>query len=207
MHAIRKSRSYERQEKRNAAKLEKDPDAEVKIRPYTGKPTFFDQILTSLITVVAGFVMATLIAMPLGILCGMSPTFQAALNPLIQIFKPVSPLAWLPLVTMVVSATYVTDGPMFDKSFLTSAITVTLCCLWPTMINTAVGVPQFDQDLINVSRVLRLSLVDPCPQDCAAFGHSDDFHRLAFVAGYRLDGADCSGDAGAKSGPGKVRLG
>ncbi|MBF0128224.1 MAG: ABC transporter permease, partial [Magnetococcales bacterium] len=51
---------------------------------------------------------------------------NAALNPLIQIFKPVSPLAWLPLVTMVVSALYVSDAPMFEKSFLTSAITVTL---------------------------------------------------------------------------------
>jgi nitrate/nitrite transport system permease protein len=148
---------YLRQEQSNAKKLAGNPDAEVRIRPWTGKPTYFDQILTSLKTVFTGFVLATLVAVPLGILCGMSRTVQAALNPLIQVFKPVSPLAWLPIVTLVVSATYVTsDDAWFDKSFLTSAITVTLCSLWPTLINTAVGVASIDQDLINVSRMLRL---------------------------------------------------
>ncbi len=126
-------------------------------RRYTGKETFFDQILTSLVTVMAGFLVASLIAIPIGIVCGMSTMLYTALNPLIQIFKPVSPLAWLPLVTMVVSALYVTNDPMFSKSFLNSAITVTLCCLWPTIINTTVGVSGVDKDLINVSRVLRLS--------------------------------------------------
>jgi len=93
---------------------------------------------------------------PLGVLCGLSPIVNAALNPLIQSFKPVSPLAWLPIVTMVVSATYVSDDPMFDKSFLNSAITVTLCSLWPTLINTALGVSAIDKDLLNVGRVLKL---------------------------------------------------
>jgi nitrate/nitrite transport system permease protein len=87
----------------------------------------------------------------------MSPTLYRAFNPIIQVFRPVSPLAWLPLVTMVVSAVYVTQDPMFEKSFLTSAITVTLCCLWPTLINTTVGVSSVSKDLINVSRVLRLN--------------------------------------------------
>ncbi|MES9970949.1 MAG: ABC transporter permease [Candidatus Thiodiazotropha sp.] len=126
-------------------------------RKYTGKETFFDQIFTSLLTVMAGFIVASLIAIPIGIACGMSATLYTAINPLIQIFKPVSPLAWLPLVTMVVSALYVTDNPTFSKSFLNSAITVTLCCLWPTIINTTVGVSGVDKDLINVSRVLRLN--------------------------------------------------
>lgn len=126
-------------------------------RKYTGKETFIDQILTSLMTVMAGFIVASLIAIPIGIVCGMSATLYTAINPLIQIFKPVSPLAWLPLVTMVVSALYVSNDPMFSKSFLNSAITVTLCCLWPTIINTTVGVSGVDKDLINVSRVLRLS--------------------------------------------------
>jgi len=147
---------YERQEKRNAEKLAADPNAEVRIRPYTGAPTFFDQILTSLITVATGFLIASLIAIPIGIVTGMSHTLYTALNPIIQLFKPVSPLAWLPIVTMVVSAVYVSDDPFFAKSFLNSAITVTLCCLWPTIINTAVGVSTVDKDLINVSRVLRL---------------------------------------------------
>ncbi|MFD2230874.1 ABC transporter permease [Alkalimarinus sediminis] len=148
---------YERQEKRNAAKLAKNPDATVKWRDYNGRATYLDQIWTSLYTVFTGFLLASFIAIPIGIICGLNQTVYSALDPLIQIFKPVSPLAWLPIVTMVVSAVYVSDDPMFAKSFVTSAITVTLCCLWPTLINTAVGVGSIDKDLINVSRVLRLN--------------------------------------------------
>ncbi|GAA6186016.1 ABC transporter permease [Aliiglaciecola lipolytica] len=148
---------YERQQKRNAERVAKDPTYQPKIRAFTGAPTFFQQIWTSLYTVMVGFIMASLIAVPLGILCGLSKSSYAAINPLIQLFKPISPLAWLPLVTMVVSAAYVSDDPMFSKSFITSAATVALCCLWPTLINTAVGVSSIDKDLINVSKVLRLN--------------------------------------------------
>jgi len=148
---------HERQAARNAAILERDPGATVKVRQYTGKPTYIDQIVTSLKTVFAGFVLATLIAVPVGVLCGLSRTVNAALNPVIQILKPVSPLAWLPIVTMVVSAVYVSDDPTVPKSFVTSAITVTLCSLWPALINTTVGVCSIDPDLVNVTRVLRLS--------------------------------------------------
>ncbi len=147
---------YERQEIRNAKKLESNPGAEIKVRPYTGAPTFFDQIWTSLVTVLSGFIIASLIAIPLGIISGLSKPIYSAINPLIQIFKPVSPLAWLPIVTMVVSAVYVTDDPTFEKSYITSMITVMLCCLWPTLLNTAVGVANISQDLKNVSKVLRL---------------------------------------------------
>ena len=153
---IKETAFYERQEKRNAAKLEKNPDAKVKIRNYTGKPTFIDQVFTSILTVMTGFIIASLIAIPIGIISGLSTIIYNATNPLIQIFKPVSPLAWLPIVTMIVSAVYVSDDPMFSKSFINSAITVTLCSLWPTIINTTVGVTSMDKDLINVSRVLRL---------------------------------------------------
>ncbi len=148
---------YERQEKRNQAKLAEDPAAEVRIRPYTGKPTFLDQIITSLLTVFTGFLLASVIAVPVGVLSGLSTNIYRAINPIVQVFKPVSPLAWLPIVTMIVSALYVTDEPMFSKSYLTSAITVTLCCLWPTLINTAVGVSSMDRDLVNVGKVLRLN--------------------------------------------------
>ncbi len=148
---------YQRQEERNAKKLAADPDATVQIRSYTGKPTFIDQIFTSLLTVAAGFLIANLVAIPLGIVCGLSAATYKAMNPIIQVFKPVSPLAWLPLVTMVVSATYTVDDPAFDKAFLNSAITVALCCLWPTLINTTVGVAGIDRDLVNVSRVMALS--------------------------------------------------
>ena len=147
---------YARQEERNAKKLEANADAEIKVRSYTGKATFFDQIITSLITVFTGFMIASLIAIPIGIVTGLSNGLYQAINPIVQLLKPVSPLAWLPIVTMIVSAVYVTDDPMFSKSYVTSAITVTLCCMWPTLINTAVGVSTMDKDLINVSKVLRL---------------------------------------------------
>lgn len=153
----REAEFYERQETRNAERVAKDPTYEPKIREYTGKPTFFDQIGTSLVTVLAGFFIAGLIAIPLGICIGLNGALYSALNPIIQLFKPVSPLAWLPLVTMVVSAVYVTPEPMFAKSFLTSLFTVSLCCLWPTLINTAVGVSAVSPDLQNVSKVLRLN--------------------------------------------------
>ena len=148
---------YERQEKRSAKRVADDPDYVLTLKVFTGAPTFFDQIWTSLYTVAVGFFVASIIAVPLGILCGLSKGTYAAINPLIQLFKPVSPLAWLPLVTMLVSAVYVSDDPMFSKSFITSAVTVSLCCLWPTLINTAVGVSSIDKDLINVSKVLRLN--------------------------------------------------
>lgn len=104
-----------------------------------------------------GFLLASIVAVPLGILCGLSEQVYRAINPIIQVFKPVSPLAWLPLVTMVVSAVYVSEQPIFEKSFLTSAFTVALCCLWPTVINTAVGVAGIDRDLVDVSRVVKLN--------------------------------------------------
>ena len=150
-------RMQQRLEKAIAAGKPQEYLDRIAARRYTGVPTFFDQILTSLVTVATGFLLGSVVAIPIGILCGMSPTMYQAFNPIIQLFKPVSPLAWLPLVTMVVSALYVTTDPMFEKSFLNSAITVTLCCLWPTLINTTVGVSSVSSDLLNVSRVLRLN--------------------------------------------------
>lgn len=153
----RRAEFYARQDARNAESLAQNPSAEIRVRRYTGKPTYFDQILTSLATVFTGFVLGTLVAVPLGVLAGLSKTVNAAINPLVQIFKPVSPLAWLPIVTMVVSAVYVSTDPLLEKSFVTSAITVTLCSLWPTLINTALGVASIDKDLMNVGRVLQLN--------------------------------------------------
>lgn len=123
---------------------------------YAGPPTFLDQIITSLETVALGFVLATVVAVPLGLVCGLSARVNAAINPLVQIFKPVSPLAWLPIVTMVISATITSPDPVLSKSFVISALVVTLCSLWPTLINTAVGTASIDKDLLNVGRVLRL---------------------------------------------------
>lgn len=124
---------------------------------YSGPPTFIDQILTSLKTVGMGFVLASIVAVPLGLVAGMSKRFNAAINPLVQIMRPISPLAWLPIVTMVVSASITGDDPTLAKSFVISAIVVMMCSMWPTLINTAVGTASIDKDLLNVARVLRLS--------------------------------------------------
>ncbi len=152
----RQAAFYERQDARNAKYIAAGKEDRVKYRSYTGAPTFFDQILTSLLTVGIGFFVGVAIAIPLGIMSGLSPTVNGALNPLIQIFKPVSPLAWLPIVTMIVSATYASPYDWLPKSMLISAVTVTLCSLWPTLINTALGVASIDKDLLNVGRVLQL---------------------------------------------------
>lgn len=147
---------YQRQDERYVEKLAKNPEAEVRIRSYTGKPTFVDQIKTSLVTVMSGFLLASLIAIPAGLAIGLSPTLYAMFNPVIQLFKPVSPLAWLPIVTLVVSAVYVSDDPMISKSYLVSMLCVMLCSIWPTLVNTAVGASTVSTDLVSVSRVLRL---------------------------------------------------
>ncbi|HEY0961084.1 MAG TPA: ABC transporter permease [Pseudomonadales bacterium] len=153
---VKEAEFHARQAERNAAKLAEDPNFEVKPRAYTGKATFPSQIATSLVTVLSGFVVAMVIAVPLGIAIGLSKTLNSAVNPIVQIFKPVSPLAWLPLVTLVVSALYTSDDPALSKSYINSLLTVALCALWPMVINTAVGVASIPQDWINVSRVLRL---------------------------------------------------
>ncbi len=147
---------YERVEMRNERLIEAGRADEVKEMTYTGAPSYYDQIGTSIRTVFFGFVIAAAVAIPLGIVAGLSPIANAAINPLVQIFKPVSPLAWLPIVTMIISATVQNDG-LFAKSFLVSAITVTLCSLWPTLINTALGVASIDKDLVSVSKVLKMS--------------------------------------------------
>ena len=156
----REAAFYERQTERNKERLAEDPTYEPRNFKWTGKRTYIDQIVTSLYTVFVGFLLATVVAVPLGILAGTSKIVQAAINPMVQLFRPVSPLAWLPIVTLIVSAVYVTtDEPMFQKSFLISAITVTLCSLWTTLINTAIGVTSVDKDLVNVGKVLQLPLM------------------------------------------------
>ncbi|HEY9090472.1 ABC transporter permease [Parasphingorhabdus sp.] len=149
-----KAAFYAAQEASNAAAIANG--GTVRDFEYTGPPTFLDQIWTSLTTVALGFVLATLIAVPIGLICGLSKTFNAAINPIVQIMKPVSPLAWLPIVTMVISATMTDPDPSLPKSFVISAIVVMLCSLWSTLINTAIGAASIDKDLLNVGRVLRL---------------------------------------------------
>jgi len=153
---LKEKEFYLRQAERKKAFVAKFPDQPWKERKYAGKPTYLDQIFTSLKTVFTGFLIASLIAVPLGILCGLSRVFNVAVNPFIQVFKPVSPLAWLPIVMIMVSALYNPEEPWFEKSFLSSAITVSLCSLWPTLMNTALGVASIDNDYLNVAKVLKL---------------------------------------------------
>lgn len=127
-------------------------------KTYSGNKTFYDQIWISLLTIAIGFLIATLVAVPIGVLCGISPLFNIAVNPLIQLFKPVSPLAWFPIVFVITTwgiSTPPSDS-IWQRALFTSAGVVMLCSLWPTLINTAVGVASVDRDHLNVAKVLKL---------------------------------------------------
>ncbi len=100
----------------------------------------------SLMRVAKGFSVAILIGTPLGFLLGLSPTFRSAFDPMIQVLRPISPLAWLPLGLIV-----------FQRSEPAAIFTIAVCAMWPTVINTAVGVRNINPDYLNVGRVLRLS--------------------------------------------------
>lgn len=149
---------YERQKARIAKMGAVGATAE--LIAYTGKSTFIDQIVTSLKTVFAGFLLGALLALPIGVFMGLSKTLRISINPLVQIFKPVSPVVWLLLVTMIVSAVIKTNDVFMPKSFIISFIAVALCCMWPILVNTSVGVASVDKDFINVAKVLKLNLFD-----------------------------------------------
>jgi nitrate/nitrite transport system permease protein len=100
----------------------------------------------SLNMVMKGYALALIIGTPLGFLLGMSKFFSTALDPIIQILRPVSPLAWLPLGLV-----------LFQKPQPSALFTIALCAMWPTVLNTAVGVRSVPQDYLNVARVLQLS--------------------------------------------------
>jgi nitrate/nitrite transport system permease protein len=100
----------------------------------------------SLTRVAQGYLLAIILGTPLGFLLGLSRNFTQAFDPLIQILRPISPLAWLPLGLI-----------LFQRSEPAALFTIAICAMWPTVINTAVGVRNINQDYINVGRVLRLS--------------------------------------------------
>lgn len=104
------------------------------------------QLAYSLGRVLLGFALAFIVAVPLGFLIGMSPLVSKALNPFIQIMKPVSPLAWMPLALYTIQ----------DSS--TSAIFVIfICSIWPMLVNTAFGVANTRKEWLNVARTLEIS--------------------------------------------------
>jgi nitrate/nitrite transport system permease protein len=100
----------------------------------------------SLILVAKGYTLGLLLGTPLGLLLGVSALCSRAFDPLIQILRPVSPLAWLPLGLV-----------LFQKSEPAAVFTIAICSMWPTVLNTAQGVRAIPQDYINVGRVLNLS--------------------------------------------------
>ena len=106
----------------------------------------------SLVLVAKGYAIALVIGTPLGFLLGLSATFTRAFDPIIQVLRPVSPLAWLPL-GMILFGTW--KG--IDISEMAALFTIALCAMWPTVLNTAVGVRAIPQDYLNVARVLKLS--------------------------------------------------
>lgn len=102
-------------------------------------------LLASLRRVLLGFGLGAIVAIPVGFLIGMSKTAMMVLNPIIQIFKPVSPLAWLPIALSIFN---LADPSAIFVIFITS--------LWPTVINTALGVSSVSKDYIDVARVLEM---------------------------------------------------
>ena len=100
----------------------------------------------SLVRVTRGFLLGIAIATPLGFLLGVSPALTRMFDPVMQVMRPISPLAWLPLGLII-----------FRKSEPAALFAIAVCSMWPTVINTTAGVRAIPQDYWNVAKVLRLS--------------------------------------------------
>lgn len=114
----------------------------------------------SLVLVAQGYVIALLIGTPLGFFLGLSKTFTKMFDPIFQVLRPVSPLAWLPLgMVLFLSAKFSIPGTAisYTASELAAIFTIAVCAMWPTVLNTAVGVRAIPQDYLNVAKVLKLS--------------------------------------------------
>ena len=104
------------------------------------------QLAHSIARVAVGFGLAALVAVPLGFLIGMSPLTYKALDPFIQILKPISPLAWMPLALYTIK-----------DSNISAVFVIFICSLWPMLVNTAFGVSAVRRDWLNVARTLEVS--------------------------------------------------
>jgi nitrate/nitrite transport system permease protein len=141
----------------------------------------------SLGRVAKGYALAIAIGLPLGFLLGLSKRFTAAMDPVVQILRPVSPLAWLPLGLV-----------LFRNPNPAATFTIAMCSMWPTVLNTALGVRSIPQDYLNVARVLNLSrwqtfwkILVPAtlPQVFTGFRLSLGIAWLVIVAAEMLTGA------------------
>lgn len=99
----------------------------------------------SLVRVGKGYLLALALGTPLGFLLGLSRRFHQTFDPIVQFLRPISPLAWLPIGLI-----------LFQQSEAAAVFTIALCSMWPTVINTAVGVRSIPQEYLNVGRVLTL---------------------------------------------------
>lgn len=104
------------------------------------------QLAYSIGRVLTGYLLAAMVAIPLGFLIGMSPLMNRALDPFIQVLKPISPLAWMPLALYTIK-----------DSGLSAIFVIFICSLWPMLINTAFGVSTVRKDWVNVAKTLELS--------------------------------------------------
>jgi nitrate/nitrite transport system permease protein len=132
-----------------------DKSKEYIVKPFEKRGEMDQGILRftwySLILVAKGYALALLIGTPLGFLLGVSKAFSKTFDPIIQVLRPVSPLAWLPLGLVL----FLSAGK--QASELGALFTIAICAMWPTVLNTAVGVRAVPQDYLNVARVLKLS--------------------------------------------------
>ena len=103
------------------------------------------QLGYSIARVLLGYLLAALVAIPIGFLIGMSPTVYRALDPYIQVLKPISPLAWMPLALFTLK-----------DSSVSAIFVIFICSLWPMLINTAFGVSSVRREWLNVSRTLEV---------------------------------------------------
>ena len=114
----------------------------------------------SLTLVVQGYAIALIIGTPIGFFLGLSKTFSKMFDPIFQVLRPVSPLAWLPLgMVLFLGAKISFPGTAltYTASDLAAIFTIAICSMWPTVLNTAVGVRAIPQDYLNVAKVLKLS--------------------------------------------------
>jgi nitrate/nitrite transport system permease protein len=132
-----------------------DASREYVLQPFAKRGEMDQGILRftwySLQLVAKGYALALLIGTPIGFLLGLSATFTKTFDPIIQILRPVSPLAWLPLGLVL----FLNAGK--EAGTLGALFTIAICSMWPTVLNTAVGVRAVPQDYLNVGRVLKLS--------------------------------------------------
>jgi nitrate/nitrite transport system permease protein len=106
------------------------------------------QLLYSIKRVMMGYILAALIAIPVGFLIGMSPLMHKAMNPFIQVLKPISPLAWMPLALFILK-----------DSEVSSVFVIFICSIWPMLVNTAFGVGSVKRDWINIARTHELGAI------------------------------------------------